>query len=381
MHDVAIIGAGVHGASAAFHLAQRGVRTVVVDGRPPAGGPTGRSSAVCRGYYTNDFLASVAREAIGIFEQFTELTGGDAGYRRTGALFLHPPEDEPQLRLTAARLNAAGTATEVLDRSQIATVAPMLDVEGIGWGVWEEAAGYADPAGTTVGLLTSAVAAGATFRGGSSVRRIEHGEGVRLHLTDGTALRAHRLLIAAGPWTAQLAAQIGVDLPLHAERHIVATLGWGAAPPVPFVFADLPGGYYCKPEGTEQCFLGPLHQEPPCDPDDFAEHIADAEVGALVEAVVHRVPAMEASMPTGGWASLYDVSPDWQPVIGQIAEAVFVDAGTSGHGFKLAPALGRHVADLLTGGQVDPGLAQFHPSRFQQGTALDGGYGAARILG
>jgi glycine/D-amino acid oxidase-like deaminating enzyme len=75
------------------------------------------------------------------------------------------------------------------------------------------------------------------------------------------------------------------------------------------------------------------------------------------------------------------VSPDWQPVIGEIAEGVFVDAGTSGHGFKLAPALGRHVADLVTGADVDAGLDQFHPRRFERADALDAGYGKARILG
>jgi glycine/D-amino acid oxidase-like deaminating enzyme len=78
---------------------------------------------------------------------------------------------------------------------------------------------------------------------------------------------------------------------------------------------------------------------------------------------------------------LYDVSPDWQPVIGQVAERVFVDAGTSGHGFKLGPALGRHVADLVMGEPPAAGLEQFSPLRFAQGALLTGGYGSVRILG
>ena len=75
------------------------------------------------------------------------------------------------------------------------------------------------------------------------------------------------------------------------------------------------------------------------------------------------------------------MSPDWQPVIGEIAPGVFVDAGTSGHGFKLAPALGAHIADLLTGADADPGLEQFHPRRFERAGGLDAGFGEARILG
>ena len=100
----------------------------------------------------------------------------------------------------------------------------------------------------------------------------------------------------------------------------------------------------------------------------------------LLEAVARRLPAVNDARPRSGWASLYDVSPDWQPVIGEIAAGVFVDAGTSGHGFKLAPALGRHVADLVLG-RPDPRIEQFHPRRFEAGELLSAGYRDARILG
>jgi glycine/D-amino acid oxidase-like deaminating enzyme len=75
------------------------------------------------------------------------------------------------------------------------------------------------------------------------------------------------------------------------------------------------------------------------------------------------------------------VSPDWQPVIGEIAPGIVVDAGTSGHGFKLAPMLGKHVADLVAGGPVDPALAEFDPFRFERGHLLAAGYRDNRILG
>ena len=79
---------------------------------------------------------------------------------------------------------------------------------------------------------------------------------------------------------------------------------------------------------------------------------------------------------------MYDVSPDWQPVIGEVAPNVFVDAGTSGHGFKLAPALGKHVADLVVGSsELDPRLTEFDPFRFTRGSALRAGFRDARILG
>lgn len=380
--EVAIVGAGVHGASAAFHLASRGVRVVVLERGAVAGGPTGRSSAVCRAYYTNPFLAQVARESIDALAHFAELThGGDAGFRRTGALYLHAAEDGEQLRAAAVHLNGIGTRTEVLDPAALEGRFPLVDLDGIGWGAWEADAGYADPAGTTTGLLRRATQLGAAVRTYAPVGAIvaDH-RGVRLRAGD-AAVTADRLLLAAGPWTGPLARQVGADLPLHAERHIVATLRWGPAAPVPFVCADVPGSFYLKPEGGEQFLLGPLHAEPRCDPDDFADQVREEEAEAVTGRAVRRIPHLAAAQPAGGWASLYDVSPDWQPVIGAVAERVFVDAGTSGHGFKLAPALGRHVADLVLGGPVDDGLAQFHPRRFATSSGLAGGYGTARILG
>jgi sarcosine oxidase, subunit beta len=379
--EVGIIGAGVHGCSAAFHLASGGARTVIFERTRPAGGPTGRSSAVCRAYYTNEFLARVARESLDMFADWERVVGGDAGFRRLGALFLHHQDDVEQVWAAAGRLNGIGTVCEVLDPRAIASRFPDFDLTGVAVGVWERDAGYADPAGTSDALFRAATARGAVARLGTSVVSLEPGavEGAAVVTSDGARTRCERVLIAAGPWTKALAAQADSDLPLTVERHIVATFRWGGARPVP-MHADIPNGYYFKPEGTDLFLVGPLHPEPQVDPDEYDERLGDEEGQRLARAIVRRVPHLEAAEPFGGWASLYDVSPDWQPVIGEIAPGVFVDAGTSGHGFKLAPGLGRHVADLVMGREV-PGLEQFHPRRFEQDLALAAGYGEARIMG
>jgi glycine/D-amino acid oxidase-like deaminating enzyme len=380
--EAAVIGAGVHGASAAYHLAQAGVRTVVVERGAPAGGPTGRSSAVCRAYYTNDFLARAARDSIRMLADFGQLVGGDSGYRRTGALFLHPPGDEAAVRATAARLSELEIPTEALSPEQVHERFADFDLAGIGVGAWEDDAGYADPAGTTRGLFDRAVALGAEARLHAAVARIDPrpGGGGTLVLGDGERIEADRVLLAAGPWTRPLAAELGVELPLTVERHVVATFRWGPARPTP-LHADIPGGYYARPEGEQLYLVGPLHAAANADPDAFNQAIAPAEVADLSARVVRRIPQLDRSEAHGGWASLYDVSPDWQPVIGEIAPGVVVDAGTSGHGFKLAPALGSHVAALLMGAPVDAGIEAFHPRRFEEDRALAAGWGEARILG
>jgi glycine/D-amino acid oxidase-like deaminating enzyme len=379
--DVAVVGAGIHGASAAFHLAASGVRTTVFERASPASGPTGRSSAICRAYYTNEFLARCAIDSIRMMRDFLTNTGQDAGYVQTGALFLHPPEDVPQVEESASRLNELGIATEVLSTDDVLRRFPQFDLEGIAVAAWEDEAGYADPAATTTGLFRRAVELGAVPRVGSAVVVIERAEhGWTLLADDGSRTEAGKVLIAAGPWTRPLVLQTGVDLPLRVERHIVATFRWGGAQPMP-LHADLVGGYYFRPEGSELFLMGPLHAAPEADPDHYSERVTEEEIGALSQAVVRRVPALERSQVHGGWASLYDVSPDWQPVIGEVAPGLFLDAGTSGHGFKLAPALGKHVADLVVGEKWDPGIEQFHPNRFEGEGTLAAGYGEAKILG
>lgn len=381
--DVVIIGAGIHGASAAYHLARAGAAVTVVERLRPAGGPTGLSSGVCRAYYTNGFLAEAARDSMRMMADFEAIAPGhDSGFRRTGLLFLHPPADVEEVTQNAARLNELGIRIQLHAADALPDAFPQFNFEGIGIGAYEVDAGYADPAGTTAGMMAGAIAAGAALRARTVVTDVapRPGSGAMVALDDGMALEAERLLIAAGPWTAPLARQLGVELPLTVERHVVATARIEDPSRVPFGHGDLVTGYYCRPEGADQYVMGWTHPDAAADPDDFDGAIHRDEELALVGAVARRYPLMHDAEPRGGWASLYDVSPDWQPVIGEIADGVFVDAGTSGHGFKLAPALGRHVASLVLG-TPDPRMEQFHPRRFAAGELLAAGYRDSRILG
>jgi glycine/D-amino acid oxidase-like deaminating enzyme len=286
------------------------------------------------------------------------------------------------MRAAVGRLNELGIAVDVLSPEEIAATHPAFDLAGIGVAAYEHDAGYADPSAATLGLLDRARSMGAEARLGRAVVRLEPspGGGATIETDDGERTSCGRVLIAAGPWSRPLARQAGADLPLHAERHVVAAFRWGAAEPVP-AHGDLVGGYYFRPEGDELYLTGPLPAEPEVDPDAISEEIAEHETARMAELVVRRVPHLAASEVARGWASLYDVSPDWQPVIGEIAPGIFVDAGTSGHGFKLAPALGAHVASMVLGEIRDERIAEFDPFRFASDRPLAAGYRDARILG
>ncbi|MCC6617848.1 MAG: FAD-binding oxidoreductase, partial [Chloroflexi bacterium] len=255
MPDVVIIGAGIHGASAAYHLARDGASVTVVEREFPASGPTGLSSAICRAYYTNRFLAEVARDSIAMFADFEAASGGrDASFRRTGFLYLHPEADAERVRNTTAALNELGIAVDLLTPDDLRSGFPDVNPDGIGIAAFERDAGYADPVGTTTGLLSWAQEHGAEVLNRSRVTAISAGDAGTIELaTDGgRTLACDRLLIAAGPWSGALARQLGVDLPLTVERHIVAVAAWGAGERMGYGHIDVAGGYYCRPEGAER---------------------------------------------------------------------------------------------------------------------------------
>jgi glycine/D-amino acid oxidase-like deaminating enzyme len=382
--EVGVIGAGIHGASTAFHLASRGVRVAVIDQGAPAGGPTGRSSAICRAYYTNPYLARVAKRSLDIFRSFREVTGGrDCGFHTTGALYLHPASDATALRTAAGYMSTIGTAIEVLGTGRLRADFPLFDLGGIGIAAWEPGAGYADPVATTAGLLARAGELGAAIKLHTRVDdlRLRPGGGASVWLATGEGIECERVLIAAGPWTRRLAALVADPLPLTVERHYVATIRWSRASEMRYTHADIVGGYYCKPEGEDLYCLGPLTPEPEADPDGEVRGIDPEESQHMAVLATRRIPRLKEAVSTGGWASLYDVSPDWMPVIGEVAPGVFVDAGTSGHGFKLGPALGADVGALVMGAEVDLGIDELSPARFKSGSSLAAGYGTARILG
>src|SRR5439155_25290676 len=147
--DVVIIGAGVHGASAAYHLAQSSARVTVVERLTPAGGPTGLSSGVCRAYYTNAFLAEVARGSIRMMADFEGIgRGHDSGYRRTGLLFMHPSQDVQEVAGSVARVNGLDIQVELHAGDARPREFPEFVLDVIGIGAYDADAGHADPGGT-----------------------------------------------------------------------------------------------------------------------------------------------------------------------------------------------------------------------------------------
>ena len=142
--DVVVIGGGINGCSIAYHLAQKGVKKIVlVERRHIAGGPTGRSSGVIRTHYTLETLASMARDSLKVFQHFEEEIGGSAGYVETGVVFFVSEENATALRKSVEMHQRLGIRSSVLSVKELRTLDPYFHEEKVACGAYDpEATGY-----------------------------------------------------------------------------------------------------------------------------------------------------------------------------------------------------------------------------------------------
>jgi sarcosine oxidase subunit beta len=174
---------------------------------------------------------------------------------------------------------------------------------------------------------------------------------------------------------------VGVNLPIKASRHQVATYKRPDQFERHMVFAAFADAVYMRPETGQLMLVGSIEpeeaeQEVP-DPDSFNERVDFDIVADYSERVARRYPVMEQGVSAGGWASLYDITPDWHAIIGPLPglEGLYCAAGTSGHGFKLGPVVGEMMADLIINGEKpEADVNMFSASRFAEGKGVAGRY-------
>jgi sarcosine oxidase subunit beta len=354
--DAVVIGGGVYGASITFSLVDLGLRPVLLERHHLASGPTGRSSANVRVHYLRRELAELTRRSIEVFRTFRERTGGDCGLVESGFAFLLGDDDAAAWSANATGLRNDGFEIEQWTADEVERLLPGADLAGVRMAVVEPRGGYADPVATTVGFATAAATKGATVRTGATVARVEvvGGRVAGVDLVGGWRVAADRVMVAAGPWTRALVAPLDVDLPLHAERHPIAVVdAHGRARDVlPVVLADLDRDYYARPEGRDTILVGSRDRYPPWpDLDAVDETVGLEEGSALAGRLASRMPVVGDLGVRPGWAALYDCSVDRTPIVDAVpgVEGLFVCCGTSGHGFKMAPALGEQAARLVAG--------------------------------
>jgi sarcosine oxidase subunit beta len=375
--DVIVIGAGVHGASLAFHLARRGARPIVVERSTVASGATGRSSGLVRMHYDLLAEARLAWASFAWFRDWGERVGGDCGFTRTGFLELTDAAGADALRANVAAQREIGITTEVVDATAIRRLARGVKVADDDIAAFEPESGYADPAATASGFLQAARASGATLVQGAEVTAIQLAGGrvTGVETTRG-AYAAPIVVNAAGAWAARVAALAGVAIPVSVWRHDVAYLGLppDAEGPLPVVI-DVTNAMYFRPEGSELILVGleddsEFGDSPDRDTADAAPDFPER----VAERICRRLPAMADATFTSAHSGQDGITPDQRPLLGPAGpDGFYLDCGHSGTGFKTGPAVGLAMSELILDGSartVD--LSPFAFERFERGRLLVG---------
>lgn len=381
--DVVIVGGGIEGTAAAWALSQRGVTDVFVAERNTvASGMTGKSSGIVRCHYGVSSLAAMATVGLEVFEKAEEIFGTDIGFRQTGYVVGVGEADVESMRKSLASQRAVGVQTEEIDADEVARMWPFADLSPFAAFGWEARGGYGDAYMTAQAFVTSARAAGVRIKQGTTVTGLlidgDRVSGIRL--ADGTEVFAGTVVVATGAWTRPFLAPYGVDVPIRVVREQIVTIAPGVETgPVP-VFSDLVSLQYVRPEVGGDILFGnsDLSDVEEADPDNYLNRATDDFVDLTVEKVGTRFPGFTDAAISSSYAGCYDVTPDWNPVISTTAlDGLVVAAGFSGHGFKIAPAVGRLIADLVVDGHSnDPRIphADFRLSRFAEGDLLRSPY-------
>ncbi len=379
--DIVIVGGGINGSSIAYHLGRRGIRNVVlIEKGHIASGPTGRSSGVVRQHYTQETLSAMARDSVRVFEHFRDEVGGDAGFVQCGVVFLASSENQAVLAATVDMHKRIGIRESLLSQRELKKMEPQLVEGDVAVGAHDPDGGYADPALAANSFADAARRLGVEIMQRTTVTslRIEGGKiaGVQ---TDKGEIASRTVINAAGPWGAKLAAMVGIEIPMMVTRHAVVVLqrppAWRNPTPV---WGDLIGGWYFKPDGEAGIMVGSVQDDHrSVDADNYADTVSHDEIETASSAIVRRFPVMEEGTARKGWAGVYDVTPDSQPVIDRIANVpgFYCAVGFSGHGFKIAPAVGRIVSDLVLDGACKAyDISMFRHDRFGRSDLHPSGY-------
>jgi len=375
--DVIIIGGGIHGTSLAFHLGQRGVKALVLEKNVLAAGATGRSSGQVRMHYDLEVESRLAWESFHYFRNWEEIIGGDVGFVRTGFIQLVPEKDEKALRNNILMQQEIGIPTLLIRADDVKRLAPHFRTDDFNIAAYEPESGYADPNAAATSMMNAAKKLGARLIQDCTVRDIQLASGkVTGVSTNQGDFSAPVVVNAAGPWAQPVAAMAGVDLPIDTWRHDVMYIRNPPSVPAhsPTVIDNALSMYF-RPETGGLTLVGledgnPLGESP----DSYTDRAQPGFVERAIDRICERVPAMEEGSLQTDHGGYDGISKDQRAVLGQIGpEGFYAQCGFSGTGFKIAPAVGLCMAELIVDGKAKTvDITAFDPNRFARGELLKG---------
>ncbi|WP_432887130.1 NAD(P)/FAD-dependent oxidoreductase [Kribbella sp. CA-245084] len=361
-----IVGGGVMGTSIAFHLAEAGVERVLLLEKDQLGsGSTCKAAGGVRANFSDSVNIALGARSLEAFARFGERPGQEIDLHRVGYLFLlETGEQVEQFRESTQLQNTLGQPTRMISVDEAVALAPIVAPDGLVGACFSPTGGHCTPESVVLGYATAARRLGATLLTGCEVVGIDavgnHLTAVRTSL--GT-VRTGTVICAAGAWSEGLAASVGVELPVTPlRRQIVVT---EAIP-------DLPAGLPMTIDFGSTFYF---HREGPgllvglSDPDEepgFSVNRTDTWIPRLTEVMARRAPSLLDVGLTGGWAGLYEITPDHNALIGEAdhVSRFLYATGFSGHGFLQGPAVGEVIRDLYLGRKPFVDISPLDARRF-----------------
>ena len=374
--SVVIVGAGVIGASVAYHLARRGWREILVLDRShsPGQGSTGKATGGFRAQYAtpiNVRLSLLSRDKL---RCFTEETGGHAGYLPAGYVWLASTASELEVLRAARRVQHQEGLTEAVEvgPEEIAQLNPAIALDEVIGGAFCPSDGFIRPLGIVEGYLSAAARLGVEIEWQVEVTGFRWGQGDRIAAVETSRglVSTAAVVNAAGPWAAQVAQWTGLDLPVAPlRRQVAATVPTDVLPhtmPMTIFTID---GFHLRVRQGRILLLWPTPGVPGR---PFDTGVDNEWIEAVIKKAHRRVPvARDVPIDRDAcWAGLYEVSPDKHAILGAAPGCpnLFLLNGCSGHGVMHAPALGQLLAEVISDGAASTmDVTPLRPSRFREG--------------
>jgi sarcosine oxidase, subunit beta len=346
--EVVVVGGGVIGTSAAFHLAEAGVDVCLLERDQLAGGSTSRAAGGFRAQFSDPLNIALGLRSIEAFTQFEERPGVEIDLHQVGYLFLlDQADDVAAFEASVALQNELGVPSRFVDLDEAAELCPLVELDGVLAATFCPLDGHASPEAVVQGYAAGARSHGATVVTGCAVTDVRHDASVITGVETGIGtIETGTVVCAAGVWSPELASRVGLELPVEPYLREVGFTGpVESLPPRIPLTVDFSSGLYFHREGPGLLFGMADREQPP----GFVTTTDTGWLEKVLEAAEHRLPSLLDMGIAGGWKGYYEVTPDHNALVGESHDVsrLLYATGFSGHGFLQGPAIGEIVRDLV----------------------------------
>jgi sarcosine oxidase subunit beta len=371
--DIVIIGGGVMGASAAYHLAKRGMKNIVLLEKEEffGTGATGRCAGGVRYQFSTEINVKLSIESLPMIERFKDEIGQDVNYRKCGYLLIATDEkDATTFKHNVELQNHLGVQTQLLKGDEVRARLPLMKFEDAIAGTFNQKDGIVDPNSVVAGYVSAAQKMGvkAINRAEAIGICVSKNEIEAVETTQGM-IQTRMILNAAGPWAGQIGKMAGVQIPIVPIRRQMFTTDPLKEIPEDFPFViDFAQSLYFHRE-SEGLLIGMSNQ---AEKPGFDQNIDEEFEFVNLEAAIARMPLLERASRASHWAGLYEVTPDAHPIFGgSNLKGFTICAGFSGHGFMHGPVAGKLMSEYILDGKFSTlDVSMLDLARFEEGRLI-----------